>query len=325
MFEEKKTTYNKAPIIEESNEEKPHQEYHTSSLDFSTPHTMAEPVNDYIQVEKGTEIEEINKNTNYIFFFGTAQSGKSVITSTMLYYLNINEGALRPNKELGNDYEAKVLKSTFFDNLKKGILPERTTKGQITNLNFTFEPNNKSDKVPPINLTFLEISGEDLGQIKRGGKFPEHIDKYLRAKIPLTFIIVTSYDNAHNEDGLIGEFLDELETYGINPKTANIILVISKWDKSGLMQPKNADELDDFIDERLGMTSQRMDINQFAKTYYTVGNVSTDNISDVSKVEKLRLTSARNLSYWLYESITGIPLDYQGTFWERLKWGIFGK
>lgn len=293
------------------------------SLSFS-PNITADN-NDFIQVDNGNEIEEINKNTNYIFFFGTAQSGKSVITATTLYYLNTNEGTLRPNKELSNDYDARVLKSVFFDNLKKGILPERTTKGQITNLNFTFEPNNKSEKVHPINLTFLEISGEDLGQIRRGGKFPEHIDKYLRAKIPLTFIIVTSYDNAHNEDSLINEFLDELESYGINPKTANIILIVSKWDKSGLMQPKNEDELDDFIDERLGMTSQRMDINQFSKTYYTVGNVSVDNISDESKVEKLRLTSARNLAYWLYESITGVPLDYEGTFIEKLKWGIFGK
>lgn len=279
----------------------------------------------FIEVDNGNEPEEINKNTNYIFFFGTAQSGKSVITASTLYYLNTQEGTLRPNKELSNDHQARVLKSVFFDNLKKGILPERTTKGQITNLNFTFEPNNKSEKVHPINLTFLEISGEDLGQIKRGGKFPEHIDKYLRAKIPLTFIIVTSYDNAHNEDGLINEFLDELETYGINPKTANIILVISKWDKSGLMEPKNEDELDDFIDRRLGMTSQRMDINQFPKTYYTVGDVIVDADNDMSKVEKLRLTSARNLSYWLYENITGVPLDYAGTFFERLKWGIFGK
>lgn len=281
--------------------------------------------NDRIPVDNGNEIEEINKNTNYIFLFGTVQAGKSVITSTLLYYLNTNEGTLRPNKELSNDKEARVLKSIFFDNLKKGILPERTTKGRITNLNFTFEPNNQSEKVRPINLTFLEMAGEDLGQIRRGGKFPEHIDKYLRAKIPLTFIIVTSYDNAHHEDSLINEFLDELESYGINPKTANIILVISKWDKSGLMQPKNEDELDDFIDERLGMTSQRMDINNLSKIWYSVGNVNVDSISDESKVEKLRLTSARKLAYWLYESITGVPLDYEGSFIERLKWGIFGK
>lgn len=281
--------------------------------------------NKHIPVDNGNEIEEINKNTNYIFLFGSAQAGKSVITSTLLYYLNTNEGVLRPNKELSNDKEARVLKNVFFDNLKKGILPERTTAGGITNLNFTFEPNNQSEKVRPINLTFLEIAGDDLVKIKNEGMFPEHIDKYLRAEIPLTFIIVTSYDNAHSEDTLINEFLDELERYGINPETANIILVISKWDKSGLMQPRSKKEVNDFIKERLGMTLQRMNISKLSKTWYSVGNVNVDSISDVSKVEKLRLTSASNLAYLLYESITGVPLDYEGTFIEKLKWGIFGK
>lgn len=299
-----------------------YNEYQTYPIENENTDTYS---NSFVKLDTEANIEEINKNTNYIFLFGTAAAGKSVITATTLYYLASQEGALRPNKELSNNSEAKKLKSVFLDDLRRGILPQRTTKGQITNFNFTFEPNNKSEKVRPINLTFLEISGEDLKQIKGGGRFPEHIDQYLRAKIPLTFIIVTSYDEAHKEDGLINDFLDELESYGINPKTANIILIISKWDKSGLMKPKNEDELDDFIDERLGMTSQRMDINQFAKTYYTVGKVSTDTINDVSKVDKLSLNSARNLAYWLYESITGVPLDYQGSLIECLKWGIFGK
>jgi hypothetical protein len=57
----------------------------------------------------------------------------------------------------------------------------------------------------------LETSGENHKDISRGGTYHSSIEAYLNANIPLTFIIVTSYDTAHKEDTLINEFLDELE------------------------------------------------------------------------------------------------------------------
>lgn len=320
MFEETKKNKNTEPKTVDNSVERVDRSGNDS---YNTPILNIPEDNAFIPVDSVAGMEEINKNTHYIFFFGTAGVGKSVISSTMLYYLGTKEGVLRPNKEVANDREARVLKSNFFDNLRKGILPERSSRDKVINLNFTFEPDNRSEKVPSVNLTFLEISGEDLREIKGGGRFPEHIDRYLRAKISLSFIIVTSYEEAHREDGLINEFLDELETYDINSKTANIILVISKWDKSGLMRPKNEDELDRFIDKRLPMTSQRMDVNEFGKTYYTVGKVVVNGYE--GKVDKLSLESAKNISHWLYESIVGERLDYEGTLWERIKWGITGK
>lgn len=262
----------------------------------------------------------LNKDSNHIFFFGTPQSGKSVILSTILYHLNTGEGVLRPNGVAQNNRQSKVLLQSFYSNITKGIFPNRTTKGDIAELNFTFTPNNESEKVPPINFTFLEISGEDLSVIRDGGSHGEHISKYLKADIPLTFIIVTSYDNAHNEDVIINQFLDEIELYGKAPEKVNIILVISKWDKSGHLEPRSEDELGNFIDERLPMTSQRFDTFRLSKTYYTVGKVSAMEV-----IEGLSFKSAKNLSHWLYESIVGVPLDYEGTFWERIKWSVFGK
>ncbi|MEP6467593.1 MAG: hypothetical protein ABJB05_14890, partial [Parafilimonas sp.] len=37
------------------------------------------------------------------------------------------------------------------------------------------------------------------------------------------------------------------------------------------------------------------------------------------RITLLNLNSAELLSKWLYESIVGFPLDYEGTFWEKLK------
>jgi len=275
---------------------------------------------DYVPLSKGTATEIKNKDSNFVFFFGTAESGKSVILSSMLYYLSSQAGVLRPKLGTPDTKEAQVLLSDFFENIRQGILPNRTTRDQVTRLDLVFEPNNKSKKVPPINLTFLETSGENHNEIRRGGSYHSSIESYLNANVPLTFIVVTSYDTAHKDDTLINEFLDELERKGKNLKSVNVILVVSKWDKSGRMDVANEDELNSFINERLSRTSQRIDTYGLSKTYYTIGNIQNSNGSE--KITLLSLSTAEVLSKWLYESIAGFPLDYEGTFWERIKFSF---
>ncbi|MCH5718555.1 hypothetical protein [Niabella hibiscisoli] len=142
----------------------------------------------------------------------------------------------------------------------------------------------------------------------------------MNANIPLTFIIVTSYESAHRDDTLINEFLDELERKGKNLRSVNAILVVSKWDKSGKVNVVNADELDDFINERLSRTSQRIDTYGLSKTYYTIGDIQNSNGGE--RIESLSLATAEILSKWLYQSIVGYDLDYEGTFWERIKFSL---
>lgn len=267
--------------------------------------------------------EEVkNQDSHFVFFFGTAESGKSVILSTMLYALCTKFGALRPKLGTRNTKEAMVLLSDFFENIRKGILPGRTTRDQVTRMDLVFEPNNKSKRVFPINLTFLETSGENHNEIRRGGEFHSSIDQYLRANIPLTFILVTSYTAAHQEDAVLREFLYRLEERSKNLKQANVVLVISKWDKSGSMEPSK-DELDFFIRERLPMTSSLLDTYGLSKTYYTVGEL--EKVDGEERIVRLSLNTAEILSKWLYRSIAGIPVDYKGTFWENIRWSLFGK
>ena len=208
----------------------------------------------------------------------------------------------------------------FFENIRQGILPNRTTRDQVTRLDLVFEPNNRSRKVGPINLTFLETSGENHNEIRRGGSYHSSIESYLNANIPLTFIIVTSYDSAHKDDTLINEFLNELVRKGYNLNNANLMLVISKWDKSGRMNVSSEDELNNFIYERLRMTSQRIDTFGLNKTYYTIGSLQSGNGGE--KITLLNLSTAEVLANWLYGSIVGVDLNYEGTFWERIKFSF---
>jgi len=260
------------------------------------------------------------QDSNFVFFFGTAESGKSVILSSMLYYLSSQAGVLRPKLDTPNSKEAEVLLFDFLDNIRKGVLPNRTTRDRVTRIDLIFEPNNKSKKVPPIKLTFLETSGENHYEIRRGGNYHSSIDEYLNANIPLNFILVTDYDTAHNDDALMMSFLNELERKGKSLKSVNAILVVSKWDKSGSMGVSSVEQLDNFIRDRMPMTSQRMDTYGLNKSFYTIGHMEKNSIGE-ERLTKLNLQTAKVLSEWLYRSIVGVDINYEGTFWER----FFGK
>lgn len=269
----------------------------------------------------GTATNEIrNRDSNFVFFFGNPQSGKSVILSSLLYHLSSQVGVLRPIIGNPNSQEVQTLLYDFYENIRQGFLPERTTVGKVLEIDLVFEPNNKSKKVGPVNLTFLEASGEDLSAIRRGGNFQSHISKYLSSNVPLTFIIVTSYDTADQDDTLINEFLDELERRERNLRPVNIILVISKWDLSGRMDVESSEELNNFITNNLRRTSQRFDANELSKTFYTIGNI--ESMDGKQKITLLNLETAGILSNWLYESITGYPLDFEGTIWEKIKFSF---
>ena len=134
-------------------------------------------------------------------------------------------------------------------------------------------------------------------------------------------MIVTSIENAHKDDILINTFLNKLEKYQRNLKSVNIILIISKWDKSGSMNIEAPTELDNFINERLPMTATAIDTYGLAKTFYTIGELN----EETNRVTLLNLDRAEKLANWLYESITGYSLDYEGTFWEQIKFSITNK
>lgn len=282
--------------------------------------TSNERNDDFVRISKDPIDDIKNKDSNFVFFFGVSASGKSVILSSMLYYLSSQAGVLSPKTGTPNSKEAQVLLADFFENISRGILPNRTTRDKVTRIDLKFEPNNKSKKVPPINLTFLETAGANHQDINKGNEYHSSIDTYLNSKIPLNIIIVTSYDSAHKEDSLIYQFLNRLVEKGIDARFVNIILVISKWDLSGKAGVASEDELEAFITERLPMTNNRINTYEFSKTYFTIGKI--ESTGNTEKITNLNLASAEIISNWLYQSITGYPLDYEGTFWERIKFNF---
>jgi len=271
----------------------------------------------FVPISQTTTQQIRSKDSNFIFFFGTGGSGKSVILAALIYYMSSQAGAIRPKLNTPNSKEAEILLYDFLDNLRQGILPERSFRDKVTRLDLVFEPNNKSKKVNPVNLTFLETSGENHYEIRRGGNYHSSIEEYLSANIPLNFILVTGYDTSHQDDALIVTFLNELERKGKSLKSVNAILVVSKWDKSGSMGVASPEQLEHFVNERLPMTSQRLNTYGLNMTYFTIGNLEINTNGD-ERLTSLNLQTAQVLTEWLYTSITGVDINYEGTFWERL-------
>jgi len=295
--------------------------------DFTLPEENASGFNTdapapFVSIASSGQTELQNKDSNFVFFFGTGQSGKSIILSSMLYYLSTQVGELKPCKTTPNTKEAEVLLYDFISNISKGILPARTDRDKVTRMDLEFSPNNPSKKVPPIKLTFLESSGENHQELKRGGKYHNSIDQYLNAHVPLNIIIVTSYEKAHEEDALINSFLNDLVKRGIDIADLNVLLVISKWDLSGSMSVSSEEELDDFIKVRLPMTNSRFNKHNLPKTYYTIGQIENPDDPLTQRLSLLSLETAEIVSKWLYKGIAGYDLDYEGTFWERIKFSI---
>ncbi|MEN9547700.1 MAG: hypothetical protein RIR12_291 [Bacteroidota bacterium] len=264
--------------------------------------------------------ELTSKDSNFVFFFGISGTGKSVILSAILYYLRTKAGVLRTKPGSPNSKEAQVLLADFFENISMGILPSRTARDQVTRMDFIFEPNNKSKKIHPINLTFLEIAGQNLQEITRGGNYHSKIEVYLNAKVRLNIIIVTSYDTAHKDDSIINEFFCDLERRGYSLKELDVLLVVSKWDMSGRTDVSTEEELENFVQQRLPMTNNVINSYELSKTFFTIGNIEKTPNSE--KITLLNLSSAEIISKWLYETIVGYPLDYEGTFWERIKFSF---
>ena len=97
-------------------------------------------------------------------------------------------------------------------------------------------------------------------------------------------------------------------------------MVVSKWDISGRSDVSNAQELENFVQERLPMTNNLINSYEFSKTYFTIGNI--EKTGSEERITLLNLEPAEILSNWLYESITGYSLDYEGTFWEKIKFSF---
>ncbi len=277
---------------------------------------------DYVPVNRKSATTLANKDSNFICSVGTGGSGKSVILASLLYAIQTEYGVLNPKIGAPHTQETMLLLNKFYKGMSTGQLPERTILDKVSRLDFVFKPNNKSEKVPAIDLTFLETAGDNWNEVLKNGVLHSSIENFITADIPITFMLITGCNDAHKDDVLFSQVLFYLTKRRYNLKNTNVILIISKWDKMGTENVESEEVLDNFVIERLPMTHNYLETYGLTKTYYTVGELQPDRSTGGEKIQRLNLDSARRLAKWIYKSIVGYDLEYQGTLWEQIKWSL---
>ena len=254
-----------------------------------------------------------DRDSTYVFLFGKQQAGKTVLISSLIYHMGVdNDGALETRRRHDNLQGAAYLKS-LYKSVREGYFMDRTSVGTLYELDLKYTPD--KPKIP-MNLTFLEMSGEDLSKVELSrhslGKLPDNIDVFMNCPdIDLVFLLVTPYDEAARQDAMMIDFLDYLKEKKPDYEFGNILLVITKWDRYDGMHHNN---LEAFVKEKMPLVYSRIKAENGSIAKFSIGNVSENND------HILRLNDERPdaLKRWLYKRITGKKIKSNTSFLDRL-------
>lgn len=266
-----------------------------------------------------------DRKTNFVFLFGRPGSGKTAIISSVCHYLSTHpSGSLEVRNK--SNREGMFFLKEIFRKGKEGLFLERTARNKITEIDLMYTPRKPKKSM---NLTFLEMSGEDLSKVElkrdyqtgntAGGLLPDNIDVYLKCpKIKMVFLLVTEWKNAREDDILMFEFLDYLRKKQKSFQKPQVLLLVSKWDTYG---GKYRKDIDAFAREHMKLTYNLLTQIEGSLTFFTVGEVveveneyATDTL--ISSVDT---TQADVVKRWVYNAVTGKVIPKEGeSWWNRM-------
>jgi energy-coupling factor transporter ATP-binding protein EcfA2 len=194
-----------------------------------------------------TDDELASKRGNFVFTVGNVASGKSTLQSLLVARLWSREDINFLYNCQKGDHRHDHLLNEWVDNIRHGILPPRTKQGRLQEFNISFGQLKKK----PLDVSFLEISGEDIKSIVPAldpddrPRLNSQLVEYLRAKksrINKRFIFVSdcqankertehSGRRTTSEDILFNSLLRYLlGKDGLAMERLNLLFVAAKWD-----------------------------------------------------------------------------------------------
>ena len=222
--------------------------------------------------------------------------------------------------------EGIFLLKEIFRKGREGLFLERTARNKITEIDLKYTPR-KPKK--PVNLTFLEMSGEDLNKVElerdyvtgdpTGGNLPDNIDIYLKSpKVKMLFLLVTEQGRAREDDLFMFEFLDYLRKKHKNFIKPKVLLLVSKWDQ---YNGRYKDDISSFVAKHMKLTYNFLTQIDGSIGYYSVGDVieipkgpTTETV-----IANVNQQQADVVKRWMYQNITGKTIPVKGTsWWEKM-------
>lgn len=241
-----------------------------------------------------------DRPTNFIFLFGKPAIGKTAITASLIHYLNTEcyYGSLEKN---GNQ-EGQRLWEAFQQAIAERRFPGRTGLGTVFEVEGLFVPSRTRQHLSKLPLTFLEVRGDSLWEvsIQKSGKLPAHIDVYFKAgNISMTFIMVTSCDEAHEDDPLMVNFLDYIIQKSSRYREARVLLLVSKWDKY-----TGHATITEFLRQQMPQTFRRLSRGTNAYGVFSLGIID-DDVDGSPLIQEYSSKPAKRVFEWLYQTLTG--------------------
>jgi len=245
--------------------------------------------------------ELLDKNTQYIFVFGYNGSGKSTLLAALNHYLQKHYNTIENHENPSGIRELNRL----VRKIRRGKFPDQTPAGTLLeyDVSVVVDDNNM------INLTFLEMAGEDLRGVSimnEDRDLPEFIKPYLTTPdLPISFVLVADYDQIVNpiaddayQDDLMQNFLDML--VHLDTDTHNVALVISKYDQEKIEEGETLQRV--MEDEMYRTYNKLLDESRIPNGRvfpFSVGSVGTDPESGEDIIEELNLDDCKKILTWL--------------------------
>ncbi len=274
-----------------------------------------------------------NENRFLAIPIGFPQAGKSLLLSSLMYYARNGKDTLfRTN--LVNNFpfdKGRLAADQMVEYFTKGKLYQSTEKGSLDLIGIDITP--AKSKLPPLNLGFLDLAGEDIKNIKtsEGAVFTDKINAVFNGvkidNTPIVFILITPFEppvkdnessqNAHDrEDALHYDFLNYLNQN--QPELlqhSKFFVIVSQWDRNS---NQNLD-VETFIREKRPSIYNYVKNSPVVWGEYSIGKLLESNIEGVQVQEIVRINYDYPSRFWkkLYQICTNKNLD-QKSFWEKL-------
>lgn len=284
------------------------------SISSGKPAPAREPIDP--ELDRPKTHEEIKaKRTNYVFVFGYTGSGKSTVLTAINMYMRQHYRVILNQME---NKEGIRLIHNMMRSLEDGKFPQATSVGTITEYDTAYTIDGET-----VNLTFLEMAGEDLKQVDvdTGDEgLSDHIKAYLTCPgISLSFLIVADYDRVINrrEDKLILQFLSYL--YSENIDMSRVGVVLSKFDR-GLTDLNVQDVISSYLPQvDKWLTSD--DIAEPRVFPFSVGKVRSQSEA-IGQIDELDLEDCSEIVEWMHHVLL---LPEAGPYDVQEEQGWFGK
>lgn len=271
---------------------------------------------------------EYHTDRSYFFIFGPGASGKTVLISSILYYLrnnrlgdtikNINNSDLKHEKE-GNKLWKELSETSFTKKFPKGTITVQNQSPIPRHINVHFIPSNNT---PGFKFCLMDMAGEDLEKIDYDSNqnLPNSIIKYIKElpKDNMCFIYVLNPDDQYfSNEKKLTLFQAFIDTLDANEHTNTpLLLLVTKWDtiENEYVNAK------DFVKKEfspiwgtLNQNERNIQIGEFSIGEVT--EVNGDNLADSTIIEKFNSTYPERVFNWMYKTQIG---EKNKTFFEKI-------